>query len=284
MRRNVEFDHARVVSFSPDCRAVLCALSASPILEVHRIGRSVKVRCRVAGPAGRRRLLIPSVARLTPPPPPSRLRDRGQAQDGTMQPATDSGHGTIRFPLAHAPTTEIVAVGVAPNGRYIFSTSGDAVLLLWDLSGNVLHRNNTEMLQLYCASVSSCSKYVARWWRSPGTPAGRLNVPVRSRDPVPRRRFVACAGFTPDARLYEIAFDQTGAFRRCTLALSLAGHQASVTGVSFSADSRRCATISKDGTWRVWNIDGTGPRVSASVVADARTDGCRGALVGRSSI
>jgi hypothetical protein len=38
-------------------------------------------------------------------------------------------------------------------------------------------------------------------------------------------------------------------------AMELKGHKSQVLAVTFSPDNKRCATASKDGTLRVWNID-----------------------------
>jgi WD40 repeat protein len=46
-------------------------------------------------------------------------------------------------------------------------------------------------------------------------------------------------------------FGHSGAVK----AMELKGHKSQVLAVSFSPDSRRAVTVSKDGTLRVWNID-----------------------------
>ena len=39
-------------------------------------------------------------------------------------------------------------------------------------------------------------------------------------------------------------------------AMDLSGHKSGVYSFSFSGDTRRAVTVSKDGTWRAFNIDG----------------------------
>ena len=39
-------------------------------------------------------------------------------------------------------------------------------------------------------------------------------------------------------------------------AMDLSGHKSGIYSFSFSGDTRRAVTVSKDGTWRVFNIDG----------------------------
>ena len=41
--------------------------------------------------------------------------------------------------------------------------------------------------------------------------------------------------------------------------MDLSGHKSGIYSFSFSGDTRRAVTVSKDGTWRVFNIDGMYP-------------------------
>ena len=65
-----------------------------------------------------------------------------------------------------------------------------------------------------------------------------------------------CTGFTPDVKLWEVQFSREGAFRQVTKVLDLGAHKAAVQCVSFSGDSEKVATLSKDGTWILWSIGG----------------------------
>ena len=38
--------------------------------------------------------------------------------------------------------------------------------------------------------------------------------------------------------------------------MDLKGHNAGVQGVTFSGDGKSAASVSKDGTWKMWSIDG----------------------------
>lgn len=50
--------------------------------------------------------------------------------------------------------------------------------------------------------------------------------------------------------------DKAGVFQEVAkVNLNLKAHAKQVSCVAFSADSRRAATASKDGTWAVWNLD-----------------------------
>ncbi|XP_053562295.1 transducin beta-like protein 2 [Bombina bombina] len=127
------------------------------------------------------------------------------------------------FPKRHkAP---IINIGIAETGKFIMTASSDTTVLVWDLKGEVLASINTNQMNNTHAAVSPCG------------------------------RFVASCGFTPDVKVWEVCFGKSGEFREVCRAFDLKGHSAGVCGFSFSNDSRRMATISKDGTWKLWNTD-----------------------------
>ncbi|XP_020894686.1 transducin beta-like protein 2 isoform X2 [Exaiptasia diaphana] len=131
--------------------------------------------------------------------------------------------GEFDFPVRHK--TEIINIAIAANGKYIMSCSRDTTIILWDLKGEVLATLDTLQMQNTFCSLSPCGK------------------------------FVASAGFTPDVKLWEVEFDKSDGFRKVSRAMELKGHTAGVYHFTFSSDSTRMATVSKDGTWRVWDID-----------------------------
>ncbi|KYO33261.1 transducin beta-like protein 2 isoform X1 [Alligator mississippiensis] len=127
------------------------------------------------------------------------------------------------FPKKHkAP---IINIGIAETGKFIMTASSDTTILIWDLKGEVLANINTNQMNNAFASVSPCG------------------------------RFVASCGFTPDVKVWEVCFGKSGDFREVVRAFELKGHSAGVYSFSFSNDSRRMATVSKDGTWKLWDTD-----------------------------
>lgn len=127
------------------------------------------------------------------------------------------------FPQKHkAP---ILNIGIAETGKFIMSASTDTSILIWDLKGEVLASINTNQMNNSYASVSPCG------------------------------RFVASCGFTPDVKVWEVCFGKGGEFREVTRAFDLKGHSAGVHSFAFSNNSHRMVTLSKDGTWKLWNTD-----------------------------
>lgn len=127
------------------------------------------------------------------------------------------------FPQKHK--ANILNIGIAETGKFIMSASTDTTMLIWDLKGEVLASINTNQMTNSYAAVSPCG------------------------------RFVASCGFTPDVKVWEVCFGKSGEFREVARAFDLKGHSAGVHSFAFSNDSRRMATVSKDGTWRLWNTD-----------------------------
>ncbi|XP_070839208.1 transducin beta-like protein 2 [Chaetodon trifascialis] len=127
------------------------------------------------------------------------------------------------FPQRHkAP---IVNIGIAETGKFIMSASTDTSIHIWDLKGDVLASINTNQMTNSYAAISPCG------------------------------RFVASCGFTPDVKVWEVCFGKGGEFREVARAFDLKGHSAGVHAFAFSNDSHRMVTVSKDGTWKLWNTD-----------------------------
>ncbi|XP_028396746.1 transducin beta-like protein 2 isoform X4 [Dendronephthya gigantea] len=139
--------------------------------------------------------------------------------DGTGNTVT----GEFDFPQQHK--ADIINVGVSATGKFIMSCSNDTTIVIWNLKGEVLETLNTNQVNNSFACISPCG------------------------------RFVASAGFTSDVKLYEVEFTKTGDFKQVSRAMDLKGHSAGVYHFSFSADCTRMATVSKDGTWKIWDID-----------------------------
>nr|KAF6491196.1 transducin beta like 2 [Molossus molossus] len=127
------------------------------------------------------------------------------------------------FPKKHkAP---VINIGIADTGKFIMTASSDTAILIWNLKGQVLSTINTNQMNNTHAAISPCS------------------------------RFVASCGFTPDVKVWEVCFGKKGDFQEVVRAFELKGHSAAVHFFAFSNDSRRMASVSKDGTWKLWDTD-----------------------------
>ncbi|XP_015239085.1 PREDICTED: transducin beta-like protein 2 [Cyprinodon variegatus] len=127
------------------------------------------------------------------------------------------------FPQKHKAA--IVNIGIAETGKFIMSASTDTTILIWDLKGELLASINTNQMTNSYAAISPCG------------------------------RFVASCGFTPDVKVWEVCFGKGGEFKEVARAFDLKGHSAGVHAFAFSNDSHRMVTVSKDGTWKLWNTN-----------------------------
>ncbi|KAL3272907.1 hypothetical protein HHI36_014366, partial [Cryptolaemus montrouzieri] len=138
-------------------------------------------------------------------------------KDGTLAHATASH----TFPKLHKE--EVVGMAIACNGKFIMTCSKENDLILWDLKGQVLAKVDTCLLNTFCAKISPC-----------GT-------------------FVIASGFAPDAKIWEVSFSKSGEFQDVKRAFELTGHSSGIYDVACNADSSQMVTISKDGTWRLFD-------------------------------
>jgi len=129
----------------------------------------------------------------------------------------------VDFPKIHK--TEIINVGISSNGKFIMSADNQAQVIIWSLKGDVYECIDTLLVYNTLACISPCGNLVA-----------------------------AC-GFTSEVKLWHIKFTKNNEFNHVSKGLELKGHKAGVLSFSFSNDSKRMGTISKDGTWKVWDID-----------------------------
>uniref|UniRef100_A0A0N5AMR9 WD_REPEATS_REGION domain-containing protein n=1 Tax=Syphacia muris TaxID=451379 RepID=A0A0N5AMR9_9BILA len=105
------------------------------------------------------------------------------------------------------------------------SSSENNKLVLYSLHGELLKAIEPKLNILYEALVTPCG------------------------------RFIAASGFTPDVLVFEVMFDRQGNFQDVKRAFELKGHTSGVSSFAFNQDSTRCATASKDGTWRLYDTD-----------------------------
>jgi len=133
------------------------------------------------------------------------------------------------FPKEHK--CELVSVAISPNGKYIMSADKKTNVVIWTPKGEILERIDTLLIYNTHVCVS---------------PDGNL---------------VAACGFTPDVKFWHIGFNKSGDFTQATKTMGLKGHNIgqahgdSVLSFAFTNDSKRVATISKDQTWKIWDID-----------------------------
>ncbi|XP_014367352.2 transducin beta-like protein 2 isoform X2 [Papilio machaon] len=138
-------------------------------------------------------------------------------KDGAIGAATP----VITFDKVHEEN--IVGFGISSNGKFMMSCSSKTDMVIWDLKGQQLDRLDTYLMSTHSAKISPCG------------------------------RFVVATGFSPDVKVMEVCFTKTGEFKQVTKAFELTGHSSGVYDVAFDVDTSHIATISKDGTWKLYH-------------------------------
>ncbi|KAK2166184.1 hypothetical protein LSH36_41g13139 [Paralvinella palmiformis] len=143
----------------------------------------------------------------------------GRKDDGSI----GNFQTALDFPKGH--DADLINTGISSNGKFIMTCSKDTTIKLWDLKGELLSTIDTHQMNNSHGAVSPCG------------------------------RFVGSSGFTPDVKVWEVIFDRSGQFKEVIRAFELKGHSAGVYSFAFSGNSDRMATVSKDGTWKLWDIN-----------------------------
>ncbi|KAF7284587.1 hypothetical protein GWI33_021869 [Rhynchophorus ferrugineus] len=131
----------------------------------------------------------------------------------------------LTFPKAH--NSDIIGLDIASNGKFIMTCSNKTDMIIWDLKGEKLAVLDTFLMNTTCAKISPCG------------------------------RFIVASGFTPEAKTWEVIFNKTGEFKEVKpiTQLTLGGHTSGIYDVAFDVDSSHMATVSKDGTWRLFDTN-----------------------------
>ncbi|CAG9561987.1 unnamed protein product [Danaus chrysippus] len=138
-------------------------------------------------------------------------------KDGTI----GAAHPMITFDKAHED--DVIGFGISSNGKFMMSCSSKTDMIIWDLKGQQLERLDTYLMHTHTAKISPCG------------------------------RFVVATGFSPDVKVMEVCFKKTGEYNQVTKAYELTGHTSGVYDVAFAVDTSHIATISKDGTWKIYH-------------------------------
>ena len=148
-----------------------------------------------------------------------KLTKKDEGSSYTVSPANRN------FKIDHTGGSETIAIDISCTGKFLMSCSAKTDLVLYDLNGAILSKIDTVLGKNFWAKIS---------------PDGNL---------------LASSGFTPDVKIWEVKFSRgSGEFESVKRAFELTGHTASVYHFAFNSDSSKVATISKDGSWKLYSI------------------------------
>ncbi|KAL1414317.1 hypothetical protein MTO96_007562 [Rhipicephalus appendiculatus] len=219
IRLNVELDHAKRCKWSPDNRALVLCTALANRVHVYRVKR------------------------------------REDGSPGTAEPL-------LQFRDAHR-SSELINVGIACNGNFIMSISMDTTLCVWSLKGDLLASVDTRHMNNYYGCVSplrTLRRFIGYHDRSrfplltfgQYLPECMTSVRFTKGGTLKEQCYI---GFTPDVKVWEVCFNKTGDFKEVKRAFELKGHTSGVFCFAFSNDSSRMASVSRDGTWKLWDCN-----------------------------
>jgi len=147
----------------------------------------------------------------------------GKKPDGSV----GNIQSAIKYNKIHSQ--KIIGLGIACNGKCVMSCSTDGAMVIWDLKGTVLKQFNVMLDQTYCAKISPCGRYIA------------------------------AGGEKLHANRYSLKWDDK-ILQEVSSLDALKGHEKGIFSLDFKFDSSMIVTLSKTGTWRLF--DTTGSRVT----------------------
>jgi WD40 repeat protein len=133
------------------------------------------------------------------------------------------------FPNKHPNLKDnIISLEMASNSKFLISCGSDDCLInVWSLRGELLTSLNTKQMKNHMACIS------------------------------PDSTMISAAAHLSDVRIWKVIVTKEGvltgvADRAFT---HLRGHSNLIHWVTFTSDSKRMLTTSKDKTWKLWDID-----------------------------
>eukprot|EP00899_Mesostigma_viride_P027789 jgi/Mesvir1/8195/Mv12490-RA.1 len=161
------------------------------------------------------------------------------------------------------PTGAAIAAYAAPAEKGAGAAGGSQ--LVWshqDCHGTdgVLNMQGGSHPISHASVVATCSSgtHIKVWAASNGQLLGEVDTSQLQNHMValsPNGRFMAAAAFTADVKIWEVVADKLGRFTRVDKVMQLKGHKKGLVCLAFNNDGTRVVTVSRDGTWKLWNIN-----------------------------
>lgn len=134
-------------------------------------------------------------------------------------------------------------------------------LVVWDLKGQKLAQIDTCLMSTTCAKISPCGRFIVASGKE-ACFALFFNWLLVHKDQrvyfyLLNVYFLHYLGFSPDAMVWEVLFSKSGEFQEVKRVFELSGHSSGISDVAFDVDTSHMATVSKDGTWKLFDTNST---------------------------
>jgi len=116
---------------------------------------------------------------------------------------------------------------MSKNNRFLISCGNDTIVNVWTLKGTLLSTINTRQMQNYMACIS------------------------------PDSTMISVAAHMSDVRIWKFRMSKEGEMLGVEdkVFTYLRGHKSFIFWITFTSDSKKMLTVSKDNTWKLWDID-----------------------------
>lgn len=146
--------------------------------------------------------------------------------------------------MAHRLDADIVGFGMSCNGSFLMSCSSQSDLVIWSPADQKrLTTLDTCLGNNYAAKVSFCGRFVA---------ACGILENIKCNKKTDFIFLFVTLGFSPDAKVWEVLF-KAGKYVTTKNVFNLSGHSSGIYDIAFDQDSSHMATVSKDGTWKLYD-------------------------------
>jgi WD40 repeat protein len=116
---------------------------------------------------------------------------------------------------------------MAKNSRFLVTCGNDTTINVWTLKGALLSSINTRQMQNYMACIS------------------------------PDSTMISAAAHMSDVRIWKFRTSKEGDMLGVEekAFTYLRGHTSFIFWIAFTSDSKKILTVSKDNTWKLWDLD-----------------------------
>eukprot|EP01117_Protostelium_nocturnum_P013200 TRINITY_DN4910_c0_g1_i5.p1 TRINITY_DN4910_c0_g1~~TRINITY_DN4910_c0_g1_i5.p1 ORF type:complete len:249 (-),score=75.32 TRINITY_DN4910_c0_g1_i5:35-781(-) len=131
-----------------------------------------------------------------------------------------------RFGTEKRHSSDVTSLSISSNSKVILTVSEETTFNVWTMKGKHIASINTNQVKNNMGIIT------------------------------PDSRFVSVAAWTGEVRLWEISYQKSsGEAEKLDKVMDLVGHHSGINSINVSEDSNLVGTASKDGCWKLYDIN-----------------------------